>query len=105
MFAQYHTGKGEAVLLLIEYPTPQFAEQHLHHFETDLSQAAKLAGTPVKRKAPLLSLGLKPSSGAFGDSLRNAVRYETQVTWNEPTHKLTNPPCLAIQGRIMAAPP
>src|SRR5229473_6245308 len=36
MFAQYHTGKGEAVLLLIEYPTPQLAEQHLHHFETDL---------------------------------------------------------------------
>src|SRR5205807_19134 len=31
MFAQYHSGKGEAVLLLIEYPTPQLAEQHLHH--------------------------------------------------------------------------
>ncbi len=103
MFAQYHTGKGEAVLLLIEYPTPQLAEQHLHHFETDLSQAAKLAGTTVKRKASLLSLVLKPSSGAFGDSLRNAVRYETQVTWNEPTHKLTDPPWLVIVGRIMVA--
>src|SRR5260370_29270135 len=103
MFAQYHTGKGEAVLLLIEYPTPQLAEQHLHHFETDLSQAAKLAGTTVKRKASLLSLVLKPSSGAFRDSPRNTVRYETEVTWNQPTHKLTDPPWLVLVGRIMVA--
>jgi uncharacterized protein DUF6599 len=103
MFAQYHTAKGEAVLLLIEYPTPQLAEQHLHHFEADLSAAAKQAGTTVERKASLLSLVLKPSSQAFGESLRNAVRYETEVTWNEPTHKLTDPPWLVIVGRIMVA--
>jgi hypothetical protein len=101
MFARYHTGKGEAVLLLIEYPTPQLAEQHLHHFETDLSSTTKQAGTTVERKASLLSLVLKPSSTAFGESLRNAIRYETEVTWNEPTHKLTDPPWLVIVGRII----
>ncbi|HEX8766108.1 MAG TPA: DUF6599 family protein, partial [Candidatus Acidoferrum sp.] len=101
MFAQYHTGKGEAVLLLIEYPTPQLAELHLHHFEADLSPASKQAGTTVERKASLLSLVLKPSSAAYAESLRNAIRYQTEVTWNEPTHKLTDPPWLVILGRIL----
>jgi uncharacterized protein DUF6599 len=103
MFAQYHSGKGEAVLLLLEYPTPQLAEQHLRHLEQALSPAAKQAGTTIERKASLLSLVSKPTSSAFGDSLRNAVRYETEVTWNEPTHKLTDPPWLVIVGRIMVA--
>jgi hypothetical protein len=103
MFAQYRTGKGEAVLLLLEYPTPQLAEQHLHHFETALSAAAKQTGTTVERKASLLSVALKPSSQSFGESLRNEVRYQTEVTWNEPTHKLTDPPWLVIVGRIMVA--
>lgn len=101
MFAHYHTGKGDAVLLLIEYPTPQLAEQHLHHFEADLSAAAKQEGTTVERKASLLSLVLKPSSTAFGDALRSAVNYETQVTWNEPTHKITDPPWMTIVGKII----
>jgi uncharacterized protein DUF6599 len=101
MFAQYHTGKGEAVLLLLEYPTPQLAEQHLRHLEQALSPAAKQAATTVERKASLLSLVLKPSSRTFGESLRNGVRYETEVTWNEPTHKITDPPWLVIVGRII----
>ena len=101
MFAQYRTPKGEAVLLLLDYPTPQLAEQHLHHFETDLSAAAKQAGTTVERKASLLSVVLKPSSPAFAESLRNRVRFQTEVTWNEPTHKLTDPPWLVILGRII----
>jgi hypothetical protein len=101
MFAQYRTGKGEAVLLLIEYPTPQLAELHLHHFDTDLSATSKQAGTTVERKASLLSLVLKPSSATYAESLRNAIRYQTEVTWNEPTHKLTDPPWLVILGRIL----
>lgn len=101
MFAEYHTGKGEAVLLLIDYPTPQLAEQHLHHFEADLPSASKQAGTTVAREGSLLSLVLKPSSATFADSLRNAIRYHTEVTWNEPTHKLTDPPWLVIVGRII----
>lgn len=101
MFAQYHAGKGQAVLLLIEYPTPQLAELHLHHFDTDLPPASKQAGTTVERKASLLSLVLRPSSQAYAESLRNAIRYQTEVTWNEPTHRLTDPPWLVILGRIL----
>ncbi len=101
MLALYQTRSQEAALLLIEYPTPQLAEQHLRHLETALSTAAKQAGTTIERKGSLLSLVLKPSSAAYGEALRNAVNYETQVTWNEPTHKITDPPWLSIVGKII----
>ena len=101
ILARYQRGKESGALLLIEYPTPSLAEQHLRHLEVALSPAAKQAGTTVERKASLLSLVLKPSSAAFGESLRNALRYETEVTWNEPTHKITDPPWLVIVGRII----
>jgi hypothetical protein len=101
MLAQYQRGKESGALLLIEYPTPQLAEQHLHHLEAALTPAAKQAGTTIERKGSLLSLVLNPPSPAFGESLRNALRYETEVTWNEPTHKITDPPWLVIVGRII----
>jgi hypothetical protein len=101
MLALYQTRSQEAGLLLIDYPTPQLAEQHLRHLETALSAAAKQAGTTIERKGSLLSLVLKPTSPAYGEALRNAVNYETQVTWNEPTHKITDPPWLSIVGKII----
>jgi hypothetical protein len=100
MFAHYRAGKDEAVLLLIEYPTPQLAEQYLHHLGQALSPAAKQAGTTIERKASLLSLVLKPSSAAYGDSLQKSVNYETQITWHEPRQTLTDPPWVTILTRI-----
>jgi len=100
MIAEYRNGKDSAGLLLVEYPTPQLAEQHLRHLEQALSPAAKQAGTTIERKASLLSLILKPSSGAYGDALRSAVNYETHVTWHEPTHTITDPPWTTILGKI-----
>src|SRR5258708_7226145 len=101
MFARYRAGKDEAVLLLIEYPTPQLAEQHLRHLEQAISPAAKQAGTTNERKASLLSLILKPSSAAYGNSLRNAVKYETEVTLNEPHQTVTDPPILTTLVKII----
>ena len=49
MFARYQSGKENAVLLLIEYPTPQQAEQHLRHLEQALSAEMKRAGTTIER--------------------------------------------------------
>ncbi len=100
MFAHYRAGKNEAVLLLIEYPTPQLAEQYLHHLGQALSPAAKQAGTTIERKASLLSLVLKPSSAAYGDSLQKSVNYETEITWHEPRQTLTDPPWVTILTRI-----
>ncbi len=100
MFARYRAGKDEAVLLLIEYPTPQLAEQHLRHLEQAISASAKQAGTTIERKASLLSLVLRPSSAAYGAALRGAVKYETEVTWNEPHQTVTDPPLLTTIAKI-----
>ena len=101
ILARYEKAKENGVLLLIDYPTPQLAEQHLRHLETALSSTGKGTGPTVERKGSLLSVVLSPSSAAFGEFLRNSVRYQTEVTWNEPTHKLTDPPWLVILGRII----
>jgi hypothetical protein len=101
MLAHYREGKDEAVLLLIEYPTPQLAEQHLRHLEQALSPAEKQAGTTIERRGSLLSLVLKPSSAAYANSLRNAVKYETEVTWNEPHQTVTDPPLLTTLVKII----
>src|SRR5579859_677304 len=101
MFANYQKAKESGVLLLIDYPTPQLAEQHLRHLDAVLSPAEKQAGTTVERKGSLLSLVLRPPSAAFAAELRNGVHYQTEVTWNEPTHKLTDPPWVVVLGRIL----
>ena len=103
MFAHYRERKDEAVLLLIDYPTPQLAEQHLRHLEQVISPAAKQAGTTIERKASLLSLVLKPSSVTYGNTLRRAVNYETEVTWNEPHQTVTDPPLLSTIAKIFVA--
>jgi hypothetical protein len=103
MFAHYRAGKDEAVLLLIDYPTPQLAEQHLRHLEQALSPTAKQAGTSLERKGSLLSLVLRPSSAAYGNTLRSALKYETEVTWNEPHQTVTDPPLLSTIAKIFIA--
>jgi hypothetical protein len=103
MFAHYREGKDEAVLLLLDYPTPQLAEQHLRHLELAISPAQKQAGTTIERKATLLSLVLRPSSTAYGNALRRAVNYETEVTWNEPHQTITDPPLLTTVAKIIIA--
>lgn len=101
MFANYRKANQSSVLLLINYPTPQLAEQHLRHLDAALSQAQKQAGTTVERKGSLLSLVLRPPSTAFAEELRSGVRYRIEVTWNEPTHTLTDPPWVVILGKIL----
>ncbi len=101
MLAEYRKGPNSAALLMIEYPTPQLAEQHLRHLEQALSESAKQAGTSIERKGSLLSLVLAPTSAAFGEHLRSAINYETQVTWHEPTHTITDPPWTTILGKII----
>jgi hypothetical protein len=103
MFAHYREGKDEAVLLLLDYPTPQLAEQHLRHLEQAILPASRQAGTTIQRKGTLLSLVLKPSSAAYGATLHSAVNYETVVTQNEPHQTVTDPPLLSTIAKIFIA--
>ena len=100
MLAQYRRGGDAGVLLLIDYPTPQLAELHSHHLETALAETANMAGTKIERRGSLLSMVIAPNSQAYAESLRGAVNYETQVTWNEPSQTATDPPWAVILYRI-----
>src|SRR5712664_995273 len=100
VLAQYRRGHDAGVLLLIDYPTPQLAELHSHHLETAIAETANMAGTKIERRGSLLSMVIAPSSPAFADTLRAAVNYETQVTWNEPSQTATDPPWAVILYRI-----
>jgi hypothetical protein len=101
MLARYSTpGKGTGVLLLLEYPTPNVAEQQIHHLTEVLPETSKVGEHSILRKGSLLSIVLSPSSPEYGASLRDAANYETQVTWNEPHQTATDPPLLSTIAKI-----
>jgi len=100
MLASYRGEHGSGVLVLLDYPTPQLAEQHLHHLEQALPEALKRAGVTVERKASLLSLVFAATSAQHAQAIRDAVNYETQVTWNERGQKATDPPIMLVMYKI-----
>jgi hypothetical protein len=100
MMARYRAGKEGAVLLLLDYPTPQLAVYHQKHLELGLTEISKLEETPIERRGSLLMMVLAPSSPRYAEKLRNSVNYETQVTWNEPTHTITDPPWTSVIAKI-----
>jgi hypothetical protein len=104
MLARYsEPGKGTGVLLLLEYPTPNVAEQQIHHLAEVLPASAKVAEQNIVRKGSLLSIVLAPSSADYAASLRERANYETQVIWNEPHQTLTDPPLLSTIAKIFVA--
>jgi hypothetical protein len=100
IMARYQGAHGSGVLLLIEYPTPQLAENHLHHLEQALSPAAKQSGVNVDRKASLLSLVFAATSPMHAQAIRDEVNYATEVTWNEPSQTATDPPLVYMMFKI-----
>jgi hypothetical protein len=102
MLAKYKSGKDEATLLLIEYPTPQLAELHLRHLQRALADA-KLTTSSIERKGSLLSIVLAPTSPEYAAKLRAGVNYETSVTWNEASQTATDPPIMSTVVKIFIA--
>jgi len=100
IFAGYRGQHGSGILLLLDYPTPQLAEQHLHHLNQALPDALKRSGVTIERKASLLSLVFAPTSPEHAQAIRDEVHYETEITWNESSHKATDPPIFTIMFKI-----
>jgi len=101
MLGRYVLGRGpQEVLLLLAYPTPQLAEQHLHHIDAALVLHTETVRTTVERQGSLLSIVLGPSSTNSAQVLRQSINYGTQVTWNEPSHTLTDPPWVTVLKNI-----
>ena len=95
VFANYNSSGGPAALMLISYPTPQIAAEHLRQID-----AATQAGTQpkadgsfpldagrvfTKRTGPIVVVASGPLSASEAISLLASVNYDADVTWNENT--------------------
>ena len=101
--ARYRAKNRVLTLVLVEFPTPQLAEAQLRKVTALTVSGASLSGAIARRKFSLLSVVLQPKSPQEADALLDAVRYETQTTWNEPSHKLTDPSWgVIIVGSILS---
>jgi len=87
----YNASGGEGTLLLISYPTPQIAADHLRKMEA--AQQQNQPGGPFansapmfeKRTGPILVVAAGPFSQSEAKSLLASVNYDADVTWNENT--------------------
>jgi hypothetical protein len=100
VLGNYNSSGGEATLMLIAYPTPQIAGDHLRRIEaarTSTSQPANRTtpanATPLlptrifdKRTGPIVVVAAGPLSQAEAKSLLASVNYDANVTWNENTY-------------------
>jgi hypothetical protein len=91
----YQTSDGPAILMLISYPTPQIAAEHLRAIDAarqpnpprQAGVSPPLAG-PIfdKRTGPMVVVAAGAISQGEARSLLEAVNYEADVTWNENTY-------------------
>lgn len=91
--AHYSTASGEATLMLISYPTPQMAAEHLKKIDAAHQMAQPQAGVATvegsgtffdKRTGPIIAIATGPISDSDAKSLLGMVNYEATVTWNTP---------------------
>ncbi|HEY1676284.1 MAG TPA: DUF6599 family protein [Candidatus Sulfotelmatobacter sp.] len=91
--AHYSTSSGEATLMLISYPTPQLAADHLrridaaHQVATPQSGESTIGGSGAffdKRTGPIVAIATGVS-GSDAKALLGMVNYEASVTWNTPS--------------------
>ncbi len=98
--ARYRTGGQEAMLLVVTYPTPQAASRKLEElgrwFQLNPQRDDSPAPIFARRQGSLLSLVAYTKSPAFANALLDQIHHKTQVTWNEPSHRLTDPGFAAI---------
>jgi hypothetical protein len=91
----YQTSDGQATLILISYPTPQIAAEHLRQLDAARQPNPQQPGSsatlnigPVfdKRTGPMLVVATGALASDDAKSLLGLVNYEADVTWNENTY-------------------
>jgi hypothetical protein len=91
----YQTTDGQAMLLLVAYPTPQIAAEHLRQLDAARQPSPHQPGSvaslnigPVfdKRTGPMVVVAAGAISPDDAKSLLGLVNYEADVTWNENTY-------------------
>ena len=95
VLGQYTAGGGDATLMLIEYPTPALAAEHLRRIDAANHAAQPQPGVESvenvgpffdKRTGPIVAVVSGPLSQSEAQTLLGAVNYDASVTWNENTY-------------------
>jgi len=90
----YDTSSGQATLMLISYPTPQLAAEHLRRIDAAHQLSQQQSGISniqsagsffAKRTGPIVAIATGPISDSDAKSLLGMVNYEASVTWNTPS--------------------
>ena len=114
ILGKYDFSGGEATLMLISYPTPQIAAEHLRRIDASHSQNTQQEpGTTTildlgpffaKRTGPIVAVAAGPLSQSEAKSLLALVNYDADVTWNENTFfdKKNNVGNLVLNALILA---
>jgi hypothetical protein len=96
VLGEYDSSAGKESLMLISYPTPQIAAEHLRRIDAAQQPATPpQSGTsplpdpgPVfsKRTGPIVVVATGPISKNEAQALLAKVNYDADVTWNENTY-------------------
>ncbi|MGB2603594.1 MAG: DUF6599 family protein [Candidatus Sulfotelmatobacter sp.] len=95
LLRQYSTPSGGATLMLVQYPTPALAAEHLRRIDAAHHAAPPQAGVQAvenvgpffdKRTGPIVAIAAGPLSQSDAQTLLGAVNYDASVTWNENTY-------------------
>jgi hypothetical protein len=90
----YRGSSGEGTLVLISYPTPQIAAEHLKRIEAAHqpntqqgggSGVVEVGAFAQKRSGPIVAVAAGPITDSEANSLLASVHYDADVTWNENT--------------------
>jgi hypothetical protein len=107
----YRGAGGEGTLMLISYPTPQIATDHMHRIEqahqpnaqTGQPAVVEMGAFAQKRSGPLVAVATGTFTQSEAENLVNQVHYDADVTWNENTFfdKKNNVANLLLCGALM----
>jgi hypothetical protein len=95
VLGNYNSSDGVVTLVLISYPTPQIAGDHLRRIQaaqapnSQSSDSALLANAGqlfLKRTGPILVVASGRISASEAKALLASVNYDANVTWNENTY-------------------
>jgi hypothetical protein len=94
--AHYQLPSGEATLILISYPTPQLAAEHLRRIdaahqiaESGQEGVSTINGSGTffdKRTGPIVAIASGQMSESDAKALLGMVNWRATVTWNSPTN-------------------
>lgn len=95
VLGQYSTPSGAVTLMLVEYPTPAVAAEHLrriaaaYHAEppqTGVTSVEKVGPFFDTRTGPIIAIAAGSLSQSDAQTLLGAVNWRPSVTWNENTY-------------------